>query len=56
VQGPAGCGGGPVVIDGEDLEAIVIAVVLPCLLVNPCPGLAMGIRTMVVVAVQGAPR
>ena len=39
--------------DGEDAEAIAIAVVA-LHLANPCPGRAVGIRAMVVVAVQGA--
>ena len=47
-------GEGPMVVDGEDMGATVIAVVTRCL-INPCPGFAMGIRTMVVVTVQGAP-
>jgi hypothetical protein len=41
------------VVDGEDMGATVIAVVTRRL-INPCPGFAMGIRTMVVVTVQGA--
>ena len=44
----------PMVVDGEDMGATVIAVVTRRL-INPCPGFAMGIRTMVVVTVQGAP-
>ena len=47
-------GEGPMVVDGEDMGATVIAVVTRRL-INPCPGFAMGIRTMVVVTVQGAP-
>jgi hypothetical protein len=48
-------GGGPMVIDSEDAGATVIAVVARRLLISPCPGIAMGVRTMVVVTVQGAP-
>ena len=48
-------GGGPLVIDSEDAGATVIAVVARRLLISPCPGIAMGVRTMVVVTVQGAP-
>ena len=48
-------GEGPMVVDSEDMGATVIAVVTRRL-INPCPGFAMGIRTMVVVTVQGAPR
>jgi hypothetical protein len=44
-----------VVIDDEDAGATVIAEVTYRLLISPCPGFAVGIRTMVVVAVQGAP-
>ena len=50
-----GWGGGPMVIDSEDAGATVIAVVARRLLISPCPGIAMGVRTMVVVTVQGAP-
>ena len=49
------CGEGPMLVDDEDSEAIIIAVDTLCLLNSPCPGFAMGIHTMVVVAVQGAP-
>ena len=48
---------GPVVTNGEDTEVTDIAGItlhgFP--FANPCPGYAVGIRTMVVVAVQGAP-
>ena len=53
---------GPIVFDGDSedtarghTEASVIAMVtLRVAFANPCPGYAVGIRTMVVVAVQGA--
>ena len=35
-------GGGPVVVDGENTEASVIAVVLLRAFTNPCPGLSRG--------------
>ena len=34
--------GGPMVVDGEDTSATVIAVVACCLLINPCPRLCRG--------------
>ena len=47
---------GPVVTDGKDTEVTNIAGItlrgFP--FANPCPSYAVGIRTMVVVAVQGA--
>ena len=43
--------GGPMVFDSEDAGATVIAVVARRLLISPCPGIAMGVRTMVVVTV-----
>ena len=42
------------VIVGEGAGATVIAVVTHRLLNNPCPSFAVGVRTMVVVTVQGA--
>ena len=41
--------------DGDDAGATVIAAVARRLLINPCPGFAVGVRTVVVVTVQGAP-
>ena len=46
----------PMLVDDEDSEAIVIAVDTLHLLNSLCPGFAVGIRTMVVVAVQEAPQ
>ena len=43
------------VIIGEGAGATVIAVVTRRLLNNPCPSFAVGVHTMVVVTVQGAP-
>ena len=50
------CVVGAMVIDGEDAGATIIAVVARRLLISPCPGFAMGVRTMAVVTVQGASR
>ena len=43
------------VIDGDDAGANVIAAVARRLLINPCPGFAVGVRTMVLVTIQVAP-